>query len=136
MWTYNNQKFTSEQIGDAIGFVYCITNLSNNKKYIGKKNFYSKIRKAPLKGKKRKRTVVSESDWQEYYGSNDELKALVESREDTFKREILHLAKSKGEMTYIEAKLQFQYDVLLSPDYYNSFVGCKIHRSHLKSMLT
>ena len=135
MWYYQNKEFTSEQIGDNVGFVYIITDLSNNKKYVGKKLFFSKIRKPPLKGKTRKRTTISESDWKEYYGSNEELKALVEKGERKFKREILHLCQTKGIMSYMEAKEQFDRDVLLRDDYYNSFVGCKIHKKHLKNLL-
>ena len=36
-WLYNDTDFTEEMIGDNYGFVYCITNLTNDKKYIGKK---------------------------------------------------------------------------------------------------
>ena len=54
-WLLNNKPFTSEMIGNYIGFVYEITDLSNNKKYIGKKNFYSTRKLPPLKGKVKKR---------------------------------------------------------------------------------
>ena len=135
-WTHNNKTFESEDIQDNIGFVYLITDLANGMKYIGKKKFISKTKKPPLKGMKRKRTVIEESDWKNYYGSNETLKALVAIDKTRFKREILHLCKSKGEMSYWETKLQFQYDVLLRDDFYNQFVGCKIHKSHLKNLLT
>jgi hypothetical protein len=128
MWFYNNVEFTD--VGEYIGFVYLITNLTNNRKYIGKKNFYfSKSR--IIKGK-RKRTKV-ESDWKTYYGSNKELQADVENLgKDLFKREILKLCKSKGEFGYYEAKYQFQHEVLEKPDlWYNSWIMCKIHRKHL-----
>jgi len=68
MWYYKGEEFTSEMIGDYIGFVYCITDLSTSKKYIGKKNFKSTRKLKPLKGKTRKRTVVKESDWKSYFG--------------------------------------------------------------------
>jgi len=105
-------------------------------KYIGKKNFFSKVTKAPLKGKKRKRRSIKESDWKTYCGSSDAVKTLVEENGlDHFEREILHLCKSKGEMSYIEMREQIVRDVLLKPDeYLNGFVGGKIHRNHLKNM--
>ena len=137
MWYYGGKEFTSEMIGDYIGFVYVITDLSNNKKYVGKKLFTSKRRLPPLKGKTRKRTVLKESDWMDYYGSSDEVKALVEERgPDNFRREILHLCESKGVMSYLEAKEQFDRNVLLSEDYYNGIINCKIHRSHVKSLIS
>ena len=68
-WTYHGEVFTSVDIGKNVGFVYLITDLSNGKKYVGKKNFTSRRRLKPLKGKTRKRVKVSESNWMEYYGS-------------------------------------------------------------------
>ena len=131
-WLYEGQPFDSDMIGDYVGFVYLITNLDNDKKYIGKKWFWSTKKLPPLKGKKRKRTVVKESDWKQYYGSSEEVKLLLEQLgKDNFKREILRLCKTKGECTYYEAKLQFDFDVLLRDDYYNEFIGCKIHSKHL-----
>jgi hypothetical protein len=137
MWYYGDKEFTSEMIGDYIGFVYVITDMRNNKKYVGKKLFTSKRRLPPLKGKTRKRTVLKESDWMQYYGSSDEVKALVEELgPDNFHREILHLCESKGVMSYLEAKEQFDRNVLLSDDYYNGIINCKIHRSHVKSLIS
>ena len=131
-WLYEGQPFDSDMIGDYVGFVYLITNLQNDKKYIGKKWLWSTKKLPPLKGKKRKRTVVKESDWKQYYGSSEEVKLLLEQLgKDNFKREILRLCKTKGECTYYEAKLQFDFDVLLRDDYYNEFIGCKIHSKHL-----
>ena len=42
-------------------------------KYIGKKWMWSTRRLKPLKGQKRKRKKVSESDWRRYYGSSAHL---------------------------------------------------------------
>jgi len=137
MWIYQGKEFESDMIEDGhVGFVYLITNTENGRKYIGKKNFWSTRRLPPLKDKKRRRTVVKESDWQDYFGSSEEVKQLVEEiGKDKFQKEILRLCRSKGEMTYWEAKLQFEHDVLLRDDYYNNFIGCKIHSKHLKNML-
>jgi hypothetical protein len=46
----------------------------------------------------------------------------------------LHLCMSKGEMSYLEAKEQFDRDVLLSSEYYNGIINCKIHRNHVKRL--
>ena len=132
-WYYNGEPFTSEMVEDNIGFVYCITDTRNGLKYIGKKGLISKRKMPPLKGKKRRRIKIIETDWQSYYGSSETVKALVEEYgRETFHREILRLCKSKGQMSYYEAKMQFETDCLLKPDeYYNEFIGCKINRRHL-----
>jgi len=132
MWIYNEQQFY-ETPSDYQGFVYVITELDTDKKYIGKKNFWRpKILPKNSKRARKIRTKV-ESDWQEYYGSSKEVQLLVESKgKSNYKREILRLCKTKGEMSYYEAKLQFENNVLLSDMYYNEFIGCKIHSKHLK----
>jgi hypothetical protein len=136
-WTYKNEEFIDAAIKieeGFIGFVYEITDISTNKKYIGKKLLVGKRKLPPLKGTKRKRTKIVESDWKTYHGSSELVQQLVEARPNDFKREILRFCKSKGELSYIEAKYQFDKNVLLSDDYHNSFVGCKIHAKHLSSL--
>ena len=132
-WHYNGKPFTSEMIEDNLGFVYIVTNKKNSKLYIGKKGLMSKRKLPPLKGAKRKRIKIVETDWKTYCGSSEEVKLLVEEHGlELFDREIVRLCKSKGELNYYEAKLQFETDCLLKPDeYYNAFIGCKISRSHL-----
>lgn len=129
-WLFNDELFDETKIEDNYGFVYEITNLETNKKYIGKKLFYfSKTRQ--VKGKK-KRVKVS-SDWQTYYGSNEELQKDVKSLGmDKFKRKILHLCKTKGECNYLEAKEQFVNSVLEKEDYYNNWIMVRIRKSHIK----
>lgn len=134
-WTYKGKPFSSDEIGDYVGFVYLVTDTRNGKSYVGKKKFISKTKKPPLKGMKRKRTIIKESDWKDYFGSSEEVKSLVEEHgRDIFTREILHLCKGLGEMSYLEAKQQFDREVLLSDDYYNEFIGCKIHSKHVSSL--
>ena len=135
MWIYNGEEFTSEMIKDNVGFVYLITDLSNEKKYIGKKILMSKRKLPPLKGKTRRRTKIVESDWKKYYGSSEEVNMIVEEKgPENFKREILHLCKSKGVMSYLELKEQMEREVLLDDEYYNGIIQVKIHRSHVKSL--
>jgi len=131
MWYYNDQVFETAP-EEYQGFVYQITELDTDKKYIGKK-FFWKPKTLPItKTRKRRVKTRVESDWRTYYGSSSEVQMLVEKNGgENFKREILKLCKTKGECSYYEAKLQFQYDVLLRDDYYNEFIGCKIHSKHL-----
>lgn len=132
-WIFNQNIFTEELIGENYGFVYVITNLKNNKKYIGKKLFYSSKTKQ-VKGKK-KRIKVS-SDWKDYYGSNEELKKDVMSLgKNNFKREILYLCKTKGECSYLEAKEQFVNGVLEFEDYYNTWIMVRVRKSHIKGLI-
>jgi len=129
-WQYNDLDFTEDLIGDSYGFVYLITNLENNRKYIGKKLFWFS-RTKQVKGKKKKIKVPS--DWQTYYGSSDELqKDVILYGTDKFRREILHLCKSKGVCSYLEAKEQFANNVMESDDYYNSWIMVRVRKSHIK----
>lgn len=135
MWIYKGEEFTSEMIGNYLGFVYLLTDTHNGKKYIGKKKFWSKVTKAPLKGKTRKRRSVKESDWKTYYGSSVETQALVEEfGASRFHREILHLCETAGVMGYLELKEQMDREVLLDDDYYNGIIQARIHRSHVKKL--
>jgi len=109
--------------------------VSNNKKYVGKKTLVSKRKLPPLKGKKRRRTKIVESKWQDYFGSSDEVNSILEEHgRDIFKREILHLCKSKSEMSYLELKEQMEREVLLNDEYYNGIIQVKIHRAHVKTL--
>jgi len=136
-WEYEGEQFSSEHIDGYAGFVYEITDTLNGKKYIGKKKLSSLRTLKPLKGQKRNRKVVSESDWMDYYGSSEEVKSLVEEfGRDRFSRRIIRLCKTTAEMSYYEMKEQLNNDVLLRPtEYYNAFVGGKIHRNHLKHLI-
>ena len=116
-WYYKDTTFTSNDIGDFFGFVYCITNLQTGKQYIGRKYFYQ-FRKP--RGKSRK--VKSESDWKKYYGSSDELNTDRKSLgNNCFKREIISLHTTKGWVNYEETRQLFLNNVLSeNENYYNS----------------
>jgi len=132
-WTYQNKPVDEDSISDYVGFVYEITNLKTNRKYIGKK-LLKFTRTKKVAGKTRRKKTVIESDWKTYYGSNKELQEdVISLGEEFFQREILRFCKSKAECSYIEAKLQFEKDVLLKPDqYYNSWISVKIHGSTIR----
>lgn len=105
----------------------------NGKKYIGKKSFTST--KAKVVAGKRKKFLI-ESDWKSYYGSNDDLaKDVALYGEEQFSREILRLCKTKGEVSYFEAKAQFETDCVLRADYYNKWIMVKVRSSHVPHLL-
>ena len=112
---------------DAYGFIYEITNITNHKKYIGKKQMVRKIKRNPLKGKKRKRIDYVESDWKTYTGSSDALNIDIATQGlDKFVFKILKFCNNKFELAYFEAKMQFEKDVLLDENYYNGIINCRI----------
>ena len=122
--------FSGDFIGDHYGFVYLITNKSNERRYIGRKYFWSF--RTP-KGKKRK--VKQESDWRKYYGSCPELKEdVIKCGKQNFSRTILSLHKTKGKTNFEETRQLFYYNVLTEeldtgvPAYYNSNILSRYYR--------
>jgi hypothetical protein len=129
-WIYENECFTSDDIGNYFGFVYLIINIKTSKKYIGRKYFWSF--RTP-KGKSRK--VKLESDWKKYYGSCPELKEDIKNcGKDDFKRTILSLHKTKGRVNFEETRQLFLNGVLTEsldngePAYYNSNILSRYFR--------
>jgi hypothetical protein len=128
---------------DCVGFVYLIKNNVSGRKYIGKKLAkFSKTSTKTVKlknGTKKKKKIRSkvDSDWREYYGSNDQLNKDVEALgADNFTREILYFCKSKAECSYVEAREQFTHKVLESTDYYNGQISVRVHGSHIINKLS
>ena len=129
-WIYNGQCFPGSDVGKHFGFVYRITNLTNNREYIGRKYFWTF--RTP-KGKKRK--VRGESDWRNYYGSCDELKEDIKVLgKESFRREILSLHLTKGKVNFSETEALFKNNVLTEslengiPKYYNSNIMNRYYR--------
>jgi hypothetical protein len=129
-WIYYEKIFDSDDIDDNFGFVYLITNNLNNRKYLGRKYFWS-FRKP--KGKTRK--VKQESDWKKYYGSCPELKEDIKKYgKENFSRKILSLHKTLGKVNYEETRQLFMNNVLIeslddgTPAYYNSNVLGRYYR--------
>jgi len=129
-WYYMERPFSGDLIGNHYGFVYLITNKSNERRYIGRKYFWSF--RTP-KGKKRK--VKQESDWRNYYGSCPELKEdIIKYGKQNFSRTILSLHKTKGKTNFEETRQLFYYNVLTEeldtgvPRYYNSNILSRYYR--------
>ena len=129
-WIYQNQEVdtVSDFPDNTYGFVYKITHLPTNKKYIGKKILFF-TRKVKLTKKDlleyqgvvgrrpAYKLAVKESDWKTYWGSNKEILELVKTEPaDNWEREILAAADSKKLLTYYETKFQMIYQVLEKPD--------------------
>ena len=126
-WLYQGEVFDGEGIDKYHGFVYIIT-CPDGRKYIGRKTFWF-MRKKP--GDKRRCKL--ESDWKKYYGSNEEIKEYIKTNGTTnFKREILSLHVTKGEMNYTEIKEQFLRGVLETDDYMNDNINGKYFKSRVK----
>lgn len=130
-WLYEGIEFEPPEWG--YGFIYLIENKLNGKKYIGRK-FLTKAGYKQVKGKRKK--IRKESDWADYYGSSPQLlKDVEEFGKENFTRTIIRICKSRGECNYWEAKLIFHYDAVLDPNYYNTWVQCKVQQSHVKNLL-
>jgi len=139
VWQYKGRRYDPPKEfshKDAYGFVYLITNKATGQKYVGKKFFWSKKTLPITKTRKRRQRLLVESDWRDYYGSNKHLQEDVKKMgDDFFHREILHICKTKGECAYMEAKEQFDREVLLTDDYYNGIISIKLGGNAVKSFL-
>ena len=136
-WLLKGEPYnpTEEELKEWQGFVYVITD-DKGKMYVGQKSFWKKVTRPPLKGKKNKRRGIAESDWRTYVGSSPRVQDIVEQRGmDSIRREILHFGKTKGDLSYLETKEQFNRDVLFDDKYHNEIVNCRIHKKHLSEKL-
>jgi putative transposon-encoded protein len=122
-----NVYFNEEK--KPFGFIYRITCLVTNKKYIGKKQCVSVRKKQPLKGKVNKRHQTIETDWKSYTSSSREVNEdIIQYGQHNFLFEILQFCDSKFALAYYEAKLQFEEEVLLREDYYNGIINLRVSR--------
>ena len=130
MWKYKNKDITEEEIPDkAIGFIYIIECLKNNKKYIGRK-LLTKAAYKQVNGKKKK--IRKQSDWLTYYSSCPALLADIELfGKEYFKRTIILFCDSKAVLTYAEEKLQYSLGVLESDMWYNANIRSRVFKKHI-----
>ena len=131
-WLYQGTSIThiDDTPPNTYGFIYEVTHIPTNIKYIGKKVFWfernKKLGKKELETLKLERKeqglrgktpttkkTITESDWKTYYGSQKEIIELVKNNpQEEFKREILQFVKNKKLLTYYECKYLFLKNVL------------------------
>jgi hypothetical protein len=110
-------------------FIYEIHNIKENKYYIGKKQCFSKIKRKPLKGKKRNRIDFKESDWKFYTSSSEKVNEdILRLGKENFTFTIIKTCGSKWELAYFEIKEQILRDVLFKLEYYNGIINVRIGR--------
>jgi hypothetical protein len=129
-WTYNGSDVVLVP-EKTMGFVYLLTHIPTGRQYVGKKLFwFSATKQVKLKKKK----IKVESDWKKYYSSCLEImESVKEKGTSEWKREILHYAKTKGTLNYLEAREQMDRRVLENPDkYINGIISCRVHWTHVK----
>ena len=105
-----------------------ITNKEDGKFYIGKKSLYSHRTLPPLKGYKRKRKVIKESNWGHYNSSNKEVGIM-----DKTHKKILRFCFSKKVLTYYELKEQFDKDCLEREESLNDNLLGKFFKKDLEN---
>lgn len=138
MWFYQDKVVESieDMPKGTFGFIYEVQHIPTGRRYIGKKVLEFNRTLPPLKGTKRKRKVVKESDWKTYYGSHKEIKDLIkENKQDEFRREILMYVPSKKLLTYYETKFLFIKEVL-EPNgnsYINDNILAKFYRKDFRN---
>lgn len=144
MWIYDDKKIDSiERVPkEAIGFVYCINNLSKNRMYIGKKSLYHwkrvgikrfqefklngiEVKRHKNKKKSKKGLPVwvykakLESDWLLYTGSNEQLNKDI-ANGDQFEKHIWEFSNCEKKLSFLETEAQFKMDVIRdNGKYYN-----------------
>lgn len=146
-WLYQNkpiQSIAELPNSEALfGFVYKITCLMDGKFYIGRKNFHSKLKKKltqkEISTDKRLKTykhVTKESTWLNYYSSCTGLIEDVKTHGPAkFKREIIHLAHSPKELTYLEMEYMFKHNVLRVKNCYNDNIFGKFFKKDLNIVI-
>jgi len=137
-WNYKGKEFKDSDIPEgAVGFIYIMSAIIDGKSvlYIGKKNFFSNVKRAlgkkalamtTDKRLKKYKTVIT-PDYRNYFSSN---KILKEAHKNgiNIKREILRICYSGMELTYQETKHQFMYEVLEKEEYLNGNILGKFFR--------
>lgn len=112
-----------------LGFVYKITRREDGKFYWGQKKVVAVETRAPLKGKKRRRRFLRQTDWREYCGSSSELAAdIARYGEKAFDFAIHMFVETKWELSYWELWHQMHDQVLFRRDSYNGIINVRLSK--------
>ena len=123
-WIYEGKEILEieDMPENVFGFIYKVHHITSNRSYIGKKQLLSKRKRkfgkreiALIEDKRLKHweIITTESDWKNYYGSNDEIKNLIKKgKADEFTREIIMFVPSKKLLAYYETKYLFLEQVI------------------------
>ena len=138
-WIYKGKEFDESCIPEgSVGFIYHMSVILNGNTYayIGKKNFFSNVKKKL--GKKalalvtdkrlKKYTKDLKPSFMTYYSSNQQLKEAYKAGV-MIKREILMICYSATELTYQEVKHQFKYEVLEKENYLNANILGRFYKT-------
>jgi len=121
-WLYEGKKLLEAPEG-YFGFIYLITNLKSDKKYIGRK-YFGTTRRVKVAGKKRRKVVRKDSNWKDYTGSSKELNNDINTLGKLhFQFKILILGKTKGQVNYLEENLHHRFHVASNDSFYNDCIG-------------
>ena len=111
---------SDNKVQDFASFVYRITIKTTGQWYLGKKAVW--VTKAGV--------ISRESDWQSYWGSSKDFKALVKQHgASNCTREILHLCESRGKAGYLETVELIKRDALLDPHCLNGNIAERWNRT-------
>jgi len=79
-WLYEGKPFAPEYDDldpDWVGFVYLITDSVTGEMYVGQKRFHRQKTLPVTKTRKRRKKTLVESDWKNYWSSNEVIKQAV-----------------------------------------------------------
>jgi len=128
-WQYKGEDFNPEFPVEAEGFIYRILFEDGDGEiftYYGKKSFWKTKTLPPLKGYKRKRKSLVESDWRTYVGSCNDTKGYI-----PIEKEILRLTNDKYGTTYWENYCLFIEDALFDSKNLNQQIGGKFYKGNI-----
>ena len=141
-WIYDGEEIKSiEDTPDAaLGFIYLVKNITNEKWYIGRKTFRAHRKKKltkkekalPENSRKKYKMVWHEyRGWQDYTGSSEALNTDI-AKGHQYTKEILRWCFSKAELTFYEGREIVCSDALLDENCYNNWVSMKVFGNNLK----
>ena len=110
-----------------VGFVYKVVEKDTGMIYFGIKKFWRKIRRKPLKGKKRKRIELIETDWRKYNTSSKIMQKKLAENPSNYTKEIIRPCYKVSDMKAWEA--WYQLDYYVKGDWnklYNEYIGLRM----------